>query len=133
VVVNDVDVHEDDDEAESKRLLSLAMGEAMAAYRSALRINPSYGAATVALAKLLHIEKRYEEEEHVLRSTLTHAGFARDSDGRAVGGGREWRDMMVKLVRAHTCYKRRIGRWLFLLTQRPTLAFTQTKLRTRIQ
>jgi hypothetical protein len=80
----------------------LAMGEAMAAYRSALRINPSYGAATVALAKLLHIEKRYEEEEDVLRSTLTHAGFARDSDVRAVGGGREWRDMMVKLVRAHT-------------------------------
>ena len=107
VVVNggDVGVHEDDDEAESKRLLSLAMGEAMAAYRAALRINPSYGAATVALAKLLHIEKRYEEEEHVLRSTLTHAGFARDSDVRAVGGGREWRDMMVKLVRTHTQQK----------------------------
>lgn len=77
---------------------SVVISEAMNAYRSALHINPSYGMATVALAKLLHIEKQYEEEERVLRSTLSFAGFARDSDVKAVGGGREWRDMMIKLA-----------------------------------
>ena len=74
------------------------ISEAVGAYRSSLRINPSYGMAAVALAKLLHVEKQYVEEEHVLRSTLSFAGFTRDSDVKAVGGGREWRDMMIKLA-----------------------------------
>ncbi len=77
---------------------SVVISEAKGAYRSALDINPSYGMATVALAKLLHIEKQYEEEERVLRSALSFAGFARDSNVKAVGGGREWRDMMIKLA-----------------------------------
>ena len=77
---------------------AVVISEAIGAYRSSLRINPSYGMAAVALAKLLHVEKQYVEEEHVLRSTLSFAGFARDSDVKAVGGGREWRDMMVKLA-----------------------------------
>ena len=71
---------------------------AMDAYRVALKINPTFGMATVALAKLLHLEKRYGEEEDALRSTLAAAGFAKDAKVAAVGGGREWRDMMVKLA-----------------------------------
>lgn len=75
-----------------------AIFEAKDAYRSALRTNPSYGMAAVSLAKLLHLEKEYEEEEHILRSTLAVAGFEQGSDVQVVGGGREWRDMMIKLA-----------------------------------
>ena len=52
-------------------------------------MNPAYGTATVALARILHIEKGYEEEESALQANLAHAGTGVDADVATVGGGRE--------------------------------------------
>ena len=76
----------------------VANQEALPLDRAALRVNPAYGTATVALARILHIEKGYEEEESALQANLAYAGTGVDADVATVGGGREWRDMMVKLA-----------------------------------
>ena len=68
----------------------VANQEALPLDRAALRVNPAYGTATVALARILHIEKGYEEES-ALQANLAHAGTGVDADVATVGGGREWR------------------------------------------
>jgi hypothetical protein len=94
---------------------------AEAHFRRALELNPSYGLAAVQLAKIMHAQGRFGEEEALLRAILSGGGGEADEEeeeeegggGRGGGGagsplvvapqgvlyvqqGREWRELMLR-------------------------------------